>query len=148
MTYPFTIRRRVLWGDCDPAGVIYTPQIFHYAIETIEEWLVSTLDCNWMELQETFSLDTPSIKITCEFIIPLKAGDFVDIKLLIKKLGNTSIEYNIDGFTVNGDQCFSLSQVSCFVDAATFKPVSIIREFRNKIIEYQKCCDGKLNTKL
>ena len=37
MTYPFTARRRILWGDSDPAGVIYTPRIFHYAIETIEE---------------------------------------------------------------------------------------------------------------
>ena len=143
MLCPFTTRRRVLWGDCDPAGVIYTPQVFHYTIEAIEEWLLATLGFNWMELQKKFSLDTPSIKITCEFITPLKAGDFVDIKLLVKKLGNTSIEYIIDGFNMNGERCFSLNQISCFVDAETFKPVPIISEFRYKIIEYQKCCNDK-----
>ena len=42
MAIPFTIRRRILWGDSDPAGIVYTPRVFHYALETIEEELSET----------------------------------------------------------------------------------------------------------
>ena len=141
MTYPFTARRRILWGDSDPAGVIYTPRIFHYAIETIEEWLILVLGCNWMELQDNFGLDTPTIRKGCEFMVPLKAGDFVDIKLNVKKLGGSSINYIIDGFDKQNRHCFKIDQVSCFVDTKTFKPVRISEDFRSKISSYQQSCD-------
>ncbi len=32
---PFVVRRRVKWGECDPAGVVYTPSFSEYvACET------------------------------------------------------------------------------------------------------------------
>ena len=29
---PLTVRRRVRWGECDPAGVVYTATFADYAI--------------------------------------------------------------------------------------------------------------------
>ena len=141
MTYPFTARRRILWGDSDPAGVIYTPRVFHYAIETIEEWLISVLGFNWMQLQDNFKLDTPTIKMGCEFMFPLRTGDFVEMELNVKKLGSSSINYIIDGFDKQKRLCFRVDQVSCFVDAKIFKPVRISEDFRSKILSYQESCD-------
>ena len=36
--YPFTVTRTVKWGDCDPAGIIYTPRVLDYAMEIVEAW--------------------------------------------------------------------------------------------------------------
>ena len=141
MSFPFTLRRRILWGDSDPAGVIYTPRVFHYAIETVEEWLVAILGHNWMELQDDFKLDTPTVKMGCEFFYPLRTGDEVDITLTIKKLGWASINYIIDGYNADKRHCFQVDQISCFVDSEKFEPVRIIDEFRNKIEAYQAACD-------
>lgn len=33
---PLVIRRRVKWGDCDPAGVVYTPMFSEYVISAAE----------------------------------------------------------------------------------------------------------------
>ncbi|MGA8291299.1 MAG: hypothetical protein WB820_02120, partial [Rhodoplanes sp.] len=32
----FTVRRIVNWGDCDPAGIVYTPRVLDYVCETID----------------------------------------------------------------------------------------------------------------
>ncbi len=36
--HPFTVTRTVRWGDCDPAGIIYTPRVLDYAMEILEAW--------------------------------------------------------------------------------------------------------------
>ncbi len=33
---PFSIKRMVRWGDCDPAGIVYSPRVFDNAVETVE----------------------------------------------------------------------------------------------------------------
>jgi len=35
---PLTVRRRVLWGECDPAGVVYTPRFADYAASARDYW--------------------------------------------------------------------------------------------------------------
>lgn len=141
MTFPFSTRRRVLWGDSDPAGVIFTPRVFYYAIETVEEWMLSVLGHDSMALQEDFKLDTPTVKMGCEFMHPVRTGDWVDLTLKVENLGGASINYVIDGFNAEKRHCFQVDQVSCFVDADTFKPVRVSSEFREKIEAYQAACD-------
>ncbi len=141
MTFPYTTRRRILWGDSDPAGVVYTPRVFHYAIETIEEWLIDVLGHNWMVLQDNFKLDTPTVKMGCDFFYPLRTGDYVDITVHVKKLGGASINYVIDGFNEDKRHCFQVDQTSCFVDSIKFEPIRVIDEFRKKIEAYQAACE-------
>lgn len=35
---PLTVRRRVLWGECDPAGVVYTPRFAEYTASARDYW--------------------------------------------------------------------------------------------------------------
>jgi acyl-CoA thioester hydrolase len=35
-TLPFTVRRRVKWGECDPAKVVYTVTFSEYVISVAE----------------------------------------------------------------------------------------------------------------
>ena len=41
----------VRWGDCDPAGIIYTPKAIDYALETIENWLIEEIGISWMDMR-------------------------------------------------------------------------------------------------
>jgi len=36
---PVTVRRRVRWGECDPAGVVYTPRFVDFAVAAAD-WFV------------------------------------------------------------------------------------------------------------
>ena len=35
-THPFTVRRRIRWGDCDPAGVVYTGRFVEYLLGAVD----------------------------------------------------------------------------------------------------------------
>ena len=142
MTFPFTRRRRILWGDSDPAGIMYTPRVFHYALETIEEWLIEIIGFNSMTLRDQHEIDTPTVKMCCEFLYPMRTGENIDISLEIGKLGNASLNYIFNGFDKAKHHCFQIDQVVCFVDAKNFKPVSISREFRERIQAYMNSCDN------
>ncbi|MEE2999453.1 MAG: thioesterase family protein [Pseudomonadota bacterium] len=141
MNFPFTKSRRILWGDSDPAGIIYTPRVFHYALETIEEWLIEILGHNSMTLRDKHRIDTPTVKMCCEFIHPMRTGEYIDISLEIKKLGNASLNYVFNGFDSEKHHCFHIDQVVCFVDAESFEPISISKDFRRKIQSYKNSCD-------
>ena len=142
MAQVFKCRRRILWGDSDPAGVVYTPRIFHYAIETVEEWLIKILGHNWMSLQSDLKLDTPTVKMGCEFFHPLRTGDFVQINLKIEKIGNASIHYLINGFNEKKIHCFEVKQTSCFVNSETFESIPIPIKLRAKLEKYRMINGG------
>src|SRR3989304_1747723 len=46
---PFTYRRRVAFGDCDPARIYYAPRAVDYAVEAVEAWHESVLGVSWTE---------------------------------------------------------------------------------------------------
>ena len=140
MAFPFTTRRRILWGDSDPAGIVYTPRVFHYALETIEEWLIEIFGHTSMTLRDNLKLDTPTVKMSCEFMYPMRTGEYIDISLEIKKLGKASLNYVFNGFDSKKNHCFQVDQVVCFVDADSFEVVPILPEFRQKIESYQNSC--------
>ena len=76
-------------------------------------------------------------------MFPMRTGESIDISLEIKKLGEASLNYVINGYDSKKNHCFHIDQVVCFVDAQSFKPVRISLEFREKIQVYQKNC-GKI----
>ena len=141
MTIPFTTRRRILWGDSDPAGILYTPRVFHYALETVEEWLIEMFGYTSMTLRDNLKIDTPTVKMSCEFMYPMKTSEYIDISLEIKKLGKASLNYVFDGFDSKKNHCFHVDQVVCFVDVDSFKAIPISIEFRKKIEAYQLSCN-------
>tara|TARA_B100000315_G_scaffold210618_1_gene207001 strand:+ start:8017 stop:8463 length:447 start_codon:yes stop_codon:yes gene_type:complete len=141
MKIPYTKRRRLLWGDCDPAGVLYTPNAFHIGMEIIEHWLVELIGHDWIALHIELGLDTPTVRLNSEFMRAVRAGDEIELRLTIKKLGGSSINYIVEAFNEAEQLCFKIDQVSCFVGAVEFEPVRIPEEIREKIAAYCAACD-------
>ncbi len=61
--YPFTVTRTVKWGDCDPAGIIYTPRVLDYAMEILEAWYREVVGVPWLVLNP--ELEEKSISRRC-----------------------------------------------------------------------------------
>ena len=73
----------------------------------------------------------------------MQTGEYIDISLEIKKLGEASLNYVINGYDTKKNHCFHVDQVICFVDVESFEPVRILSELWQKIQVYQKNC-GKI----
>ncbi len=67
-TGPFTFTRRVKWGDCDPAGIIYTPRVLDYAMEILEAWYREVVGVPWLALMRDKSLGVPTVRAELDFL--------------------------------------------------------------------------------
>lgn len=87
----YQIKRMVHWGDCDPAGIIYTPKAIDYALKTIENWLIEEIGISWMDMRNK-GKGLASVKFDCEYLAPMKAETSINVSLNVKNLGESSID--------------------------------------------------------
>ena len=81
--YPFAVTRTVKWGDCDPAGIIYTPRVLDYAMEILEAWYREVVGVPWLVLNRDMGLGAPTVRAELGFFdAPYSDQDMV-IRLVV-----------------------------------------------------------------
>jgi acyl-CoA thioesterase FadM len=87
---PFQIKRTILYGDCDPAGVIYAPRAAHFIVEAVLEFLSSVLD--GPAARKLFEMDIlpPARSLAIEFLSRLTWDDVLDMDVSCSHIGVTS----------------------------------------------------------
>ena len=91
---PFRTERRVDWGDCDAAGIVFYPNYFRWMDSAFHE-LAESIGCGQRRLQNDFGLlGTPLIDTGCSFKAPASFGDPLEIAVLVTRLGES-------GFTLS-----------------------------------------------
>ena len=87
---PFITKRTVLFGDCDPGGVIYTPRVAYFAVEAVHEFLADAL--GGPAIRELFSLGIlpPARSLSIEFLSPCTWDDELIIEVSPARVGGTS----------------------------------------------------------
>ncbi len=112
---PFIQSRIVRWGDCDPAGIIYTPRILDYAIETVETCLREVMGASWNVMREQYNIGGPTVHFECDIRKPLAPDMAVDLVLTLEKLGRSSMTSRIVCVDAEGVEYFRVLLVNCFV---------------------------------
>ena len=112
---PFIQSRIVRWGDCDPAGIIYTPRILDYAIETVEACLREVMGASWNVMREQHNIGGPTVHFECDIRKPLAPDMAVDLVLTLEKLGRSSMTSRIVCVDAEGVEYFWVLLVNCFV---------------------------------
>ena len=111
----FIQSRIVRWGDCDPAGIIYTPRILDYAIETVEACLREVMGASWNVMREQHNIGGPTVHFECDIRKPLAPDMAVDLVLTLEKLGRSSMTSRIVCVDAEGVEYFRVLLVNCFV---------------------------------
>ena len=88
----FTSRISIAFGDTDPAGLVYYPNIFHYCHLAMERFVAEVCGVAYSQLISEQRLGFPTVKVSAEFFIPIVYGDKIDVEVQIVKIGNTSFE--------------------------------------------------------
>jgi 4-hydroxybenzoyl-CoA thioesterase len=86
----FTLRQKVLFKHCDPAGIVFYPRYFEMINDTVETFFDQRLRVPFEDLHRGGAVPTAQIETT--FHAPSRHGDLLDITLICKRLGRSSLK--------------------------------------------------------
>ena len=100
----FTTTRKIEWGDCDSAGIVYYPNYFRWMDQAFHE-LALVEGFNQRRLSGEYGLlGTPLVGAGGDFTAPASYGEVMDIEVWFTKIGRSSCQLGyrlaVDGRTI------------------------------------------------
>ena len=121
---PFRTEIEVRFGDCDPAGIVYYPNLFHYCHVAFEDCWPSVLGVSYAELIASRGLGFPTAHVETDFLRPVRYGDRVEVTVAVERIGTKSAVFVFAG-SVDGRACFraSMTKVCANLDSLESLPI-------------------------
>ncbi len=90
---PFTTTRTILFGDCDPAGIVYTPNVAHFVVEAVHDYLAHLLGAP--AIREIFAMGVlpPARALAIEYLAPMVWDDIIAIEVSCEQPKTTSFTF-------------------------------------------------------
>ena len=132
----FVQRRRLNWGEADPAGTIYAPRAIDFAIQAIEGLWIEAAGLSFRELQARHGLGAPWVHTSCEFASPLRAGEPFELRVALERIGRSSLNWSGEATRPEGESLFRLKLVSVIVDAKSGTACDVPDAIRSALSAY------------
>jgi len=87
----FTRSVAVRFSHCDPAGIVYFPHYFDMFNGLIEDWYGEELGYDFVGLVMDSRYGFPFVHIECDFKLPSRMGDVINLTLLVERIGRSSL---------------------------------------------------------
>ncbi|HYG09001.1 MAG TPA: thioesterase family protein [Pyrinomonadaceae bacterium] len=127
---PFSTRITVRFGDTDPAGLVYYPNIFHYFHIALEEFFGARCGISYRRLMDAERIGFPTVKTETEFFAPLVYGDQVDVEIHVSRTGNSSATFEYAARRASdGLLCARSTQVHVAMNLDTRRPVPLPEKY-------------------
>jgi 4-hydroxybenzoyl-CoA thioesterase len=89
----FSTLIKVRFGDCDPAGLVYYPVLFHYCYAAMEDFFGARCGTEYARLVSDARLGFPTVNARAEFFEPLVYGDAAEVEVWASRVGRTSVTF-------------------------------------------------------
>lgn len=126
----------VSWGDCDPAGILYTPRVFDYCTEAVESWYRDVLGLDWMTMRSRHNMGSPMVHASCDYLKPMPPNLRIGVEVAIERMGTASLAFALTGRAEDGTVHFRARYVACIVDFAKEGGTPIPEAWRRRIEAY------------
>ena len=90
---PFKTLIEVRFGDCDPAGLVYYPVLFHYCHSAMEEFFAARCGRSYARLVAEERLGFPTVNARAEFFSPFVYGDEAEVEVWVSGVGRSSATF-------------------------------------------------------
>ncbi len=115
----FVDSRRVLFGECDPAGVMYTPRICEYLVEGALKFISNSLGEPFERHVFAHGLTLPARNLDVDFLKPVTWDDDIEIRAGLLALRTHSYTVQVTAFDDGGDAVFSGKVTQVCVNSET-----------------------------
>lgn len=121
-----SVRRRINFYDCDPAGILFYANIFRMCHSAYEKLVAG------FELKKDYwrndDFAVPIIKSTADYFKPYKSGDEINIEITVSELRETSFELTYKCSNQFNDLCAEVKTIHVFVDKKSWSKTSLLPE--------------------
>jgi 4-hydroxybenzoyl-CoA thioesterase len=126
----FTRSVPVRFSHCDPAGIVYFPHYFDMFNGLMEDWYTQELGYDYAELIMGSQYGFPFVHIECDFKVPSRMGDIINLTLLV--LGIAIVCHQ------NGIERLCARIVTAMMSLETRKAVPLPQALRDAIESYRR----------
>jgi YbgC/YbaW family acyl-CoA thioester hydrolase len=130
---PFRIQRSVLFGDCDPGGIIYTPRVAHYVVEAAMEFMTERLGTSSARLAFQTGILPPARVLHIEYLSPMTYDDQLEIEVAVEHIGARSYTLRVHAHKRDRTPTFYARLVQVCVSAQTMRAVPLPDELRARL---------------
>jgi len=132
----FTRSVPIRFSHCDAAGIVYFPHYFDMFNGLIEDWYREELGHDYAELIMAGRYGFPFVRIECDFKIPSRMGEVIDLTLLVERIGRSSLGIVIVCHR-DGLERLRAHMVTAMMSLETRKPVAMPQPLRDAIEAYR-----------
>lgn len=120
---PFVVRRRVKWGECDPANAVYTPWFSEYVVSAAMLFYEHAAGESFEAMRTRFGIDLPTRALNFNFMGTLRPDELFDMTVTVGDLRTRSYDLNVDARRPDGEPVFS----------AVLSPICVARDRREGV---------------
>lgn len=132
----FSLQRRVRWGECDPAGVMYTPRFADFAVDAFLDFLSQLLGAPLERQLRELDCSTPALSLALEFERTLWPGDLVTLSVAVAAVRTRSFDIVVQATAEDGKPAFRAKLGLVCVYHAKRKSRPIPATLRHRLNEY------------
>lgn len=109
----FVHERTILFGECDPAGILYTPRICEYVVESALLFLTHILEQPFERYIFSQSMSLPARNLDVDFLKPLTWDDKIKLYASVAEVRKHAYTILITAISEYGETAFTgkLTQV-------------------------------------
>lgn len=93
--------QKILFQHCDPAGIVFYPRYFEMINALVESWFEEEIGYSFERMHLDLKTGIPTVHTDFTFRNPSRLGEVLNLELLVKKLGRSSIICDV---TAKGSQ--------------------------------------------
>ena len=120
MAYEFKVVRRVEFSETDMAGIVHYANFFRF-METAEHAFFRSIGFSIWTDQVKPRVGWPRVHASCDYSMPLRFEDQVEIHLLVAKKKSKAITYAFRFRKLNGKEAVEVARGALTVVCVTHK---------------------------
>ena len=124
----FSVKKRISFYDCDPAGILFFARVYEICHSVYEEMIQS------FNLREEYwtneNFVVPILKSEASYHKPVKYGEMITVEIVAGNLRDSSFELNYEIKNAKHEVCTKVKTVHIFVDKKSWKKTEIVEEVK------------------
>ena len=125
---PFTWTIRVYYEDTDTCGIVYYANYLKFFERARTEWLRS-VGCEQQQMADELGLRFVISRVECEFKLPAKLDDLIDVDVHVARLGSASMTFEQTARRGSAVLATARVRVGC-IESSTLVPAPLPAQLR------------------